>query len=159
MRATPVVSFLGCALAVLTGAAACTAPAPQEPTEAEDRRPATLEVRSGDSFTLMPGGSARIADADLTVRFLEVESDSRCPIEVDCVWAGDAVLVIETVSGSATRVRRLHTPTEMVGPGSVALNGHVLHVLVLEPAPRERESTPQEDYRATFRVDGAEPSG
>lgn len=155
VRAIP---FIGGAGAVLL-AAACTAPAPQEPVDAEDRRPATLEVRAGDPFTLMPGGSARIPASDLTIRFLEVESDSRCPVEVDCVWAGDAVLVVETVSGSGTRVRRLHTPTEMVGPGSVEVDGHVLHVLGLEPAPREGEVTPQEDYRATFMVNGAEPGG
>lgn len=41
---------------------------------------------------LMMGNQINIADVE--IRFIEVISDSRCPNDVNCVWAGEAKVVI-----------------------------------------------------------------
>lgn len=152
-------SFPGVALAALMTATGCNGPATPDPAEVDAGRLVALEVAAGEAFTLKPGTSARVPAAGLTVRFLEVESDSRCPTDAACLWAGDAVVVVEAVTEDVDRVWRLHTPTELVGPGSRELNGHVLKLVGLEPGHLAGEMTPQEDYRATFTVSRAEPRG
>ena len=156
MRGIPA-SFPGVALAALVTATGCNGPATHDPADVDDGRLVAMEVRTGEAFTLKPGTSARIPAAGLTVRFLEVESDSRCGTDVACIWSGDAVVVVEAVTADVERVWRLHTPSEIIGPRSRELNGHVLELVGLEPGHLAGEVTPQEDYRATFTVSRAEP--
>ena len=158
MRGLPA-SFPGVALAALMTTTGCNGSATHDPSGVDEGRRIAMEVAAGEAFTLKPGTSARIPAAGLTVRFVEVESDSRCPTDAACVWAGDAVVVVEAVTEDVERVWRLHTPTEMVGPGSRELNGHVVKLVGLEPGHLAGEVTPQEDYRATFTVSEAEPRG
>ncbi len=66
------------ALLVVPGLAGCTTPA--------------VTASLGEPFTLGPGQSASIPGEDLTVRFAEVVSDSRCPAGVTCIWAGEVEL-------------------------------------------------------------------
>jgi hypothetical protein len=52
--------------------------------------------------TAVPGGGA--------IRFEGVTSDSRCPGDATCIWAGDAtVRVAVSTSGGASSIYELHT--------------------------------------------------
>src|SRR6476646_1224216 len=44
----------------------------------------------GAEFNLAVGKSATISDTDYRITFNRVTEDSRCPVDVQCVWAGDA---------------------------------------------------------------------
>lgn len=44
----------------------------------------------GEAFTLAPGEMRTNKDAALTVSFMEVTEDSRCPKNTNCVWEGEA---------------------------------------------------------------------
>jgi len=50
----------------------------------------SLQTRLGEWVRLAPGQSLRLPREGLTLRFLEVPHDSRCPIGARCVWAGVA---------------------------------------------------------------------
>ena len=52
------------------------------------------EIRLGQVFTLGTAGAARYTPARFRLEFLRVTNDSRCPVGVDCVWAGDATVII-----------------------------------------------------------------
>ena len=79
-----------------------------------------------EPFTLKVGERARVDGANLYLRFLDVESDSRCPSNalILCVWEGDAAVEIEIgpLSGAAA-VDTLHTTLE---PKSVPVGDGVL---------------------------------
>ena len=63
----------------------------------------------GESFELRPGASA-ILQGGLTITFDRVESDSRCPMDALCVWAGDAIVIVSLSRAADGRVQReLHT--------------------------------------------------
>ncbi|MDD4874422.1 MAG: hypothetical protein PHE15_05560 [Dehalococcoidales bacterium] len=49
----------------------------------------TKEFQLGEEFSLSIGQTVVIADEDLQVTFTGVSGDSRCPIGVVCVWAGE----------------------------------------------------------------------
>jgi hypothetical protein len=47
----------------------------------------------GQPFELRAGATANVA-SNLTVTFVRVNSDSRCPMDALCVWAGEALITI-----------------------------------------------------------------
>jgi len=46
-------------------------------------------------FNSVLQGGEQLEFGDKSIRFIEVVSDSRCPKEVTCVWAGEAKVLIE----------------------------------------------------------------
>ncbi len=108
-------------------------------------------ARLAQEFTLAPGGSARVADVDLTVSFDRVVSDSRCPVDVTCIWEGDAVVVVTLSQPSRAQARlELHSSgrfarTARYGDLEIALVG-------LAPEPKAGSEIAQSAYRATFLV-------
>ena len=68
---------------------------PTEPTAVPLDQP--FDLRAGQS-AVVPGG--------LKVTFDRVVSDSRCPIDAICVWAGEAVIALKLSRGFAAPVER-----------------------------------------------------
>mgnify|MGYP001081213227 CR=1 FL=1 len=98
-------------------------------------------------------GQAATLDG-LTVRFVEVPTDSRCPTDVVCVWAGNAKVVLNTVVGGVERALALNTNAgSATGPGAVEVDGFRITLLGLDPAPRSEEPIPAGAYRATLELD------
>ena len=140
--------------AAAAAAAACNGAAP-DPAAPDAPVLVRADVEPGDMFTLAPGTAARIPDADLWVQFVEVTEDSRCAVDVQCVWAGDAGVVVQTVRAGIEMAWLLHTPSEQLGPRSVDVGGGwTLELTGLEPTPHSERRIAAEDYRATFRVTG-----
>ncbi len=105
-----------------------------------------------DSLELRVGGSAQLGSSALTIVFEKVESDSRCPIGVTCVWEGDGVvrLTVGEHGGSRTALT-LHTHPNAAQEATHA--GFVVRLTALVPHPtRERPSIDVKDYRARLAV-------
>lgn len=51
-------------------------------------KPAIKDIDLGEPFVLFEGQSARL-DSATQLTFDALNSDSRCPIGLDCVWAGE----------------------------------------------------------------------
>jgi hypothetical protein len=67
------------------------------------------EVQLGQVFELRAGASATLQDG-LKVTFDGVRSDSRCPMDALCVWAGDAVVAVRLSHAAGSPAEReLHT--------------------------------------------------
>lgn len=90
------------------------------------------KVADGRSFTLRPGQSVTLAD-DSRLRYVRLVNDSRCPPDVECVWAGDAIVAFEwSPAGGAPQSFELHTGKE---PRSHAIGGRRLVLKSLERGP------------------------
>ncbi len=64
-----------------------------------------IHASLGEEFTLPAGKTADITGEDLSIKFVEVISDSRCPTGVECVWAGEAKSqMLITLSGSSSEI-------------------------------------------------------
>ena len=115
------------AIAAITLAACTTAPA----SPAAD----VPRVADGTSIELTPGQSAQLADAS-RIQYLRLVSDSRCPPDVQCVWAGDAVIALRwTPTSGAAQDFELHTTLK---PKSFDAGGRSITLQALErgDAPR-----------------------
>ena len=67
------------------------------------------KVADGASFAMQPGQSVTLAD-DSHLRYLRLINDSRCPPDVQCVWAGDAIVAFEwSPPGGTAQQFELHT--------------------------------------------------
>lgn len=138
-------------LAVLAGLAmpACSSNA-EDPAD-PDSAAVVAEAPLGRTFQLHPGETARITGLGMLVFFRGVYADSRCPTDVQCVWAGDAGLRIRVaVRGGDWTPFDLHTG---IDPQTARVGGHTLTVVGLDPAPVTDRSIPNERYTVTLRVD------
>jgi hypothetical protein len=106
-------------------------------------------VRTGQAFDLGVGQTATTTD-DVRIRFDTVRSDSRCPMDVFCVRAGEAVIAITlSLPGEAAVGRELET----VPPRSQVTHSRFTVTLSeLQPYPRSDRPTQPNDYIATFVV-------
>lgn len=110
-----------------------------------------VESEAGRTFELAPGETARITGLGILVAFRGVASDSRCPTDVTCVWAGDAALRIRATMGRAEWTPfDLHTNLD---PRSATIGGHTITVVGLTPEPVSGRTIASERYRVTLRVD------
>ena len=119
----------------LLTATACSENSPSGPT------PIDQEV------VLAPGQTAEF-NSGLSVRFVSVIGDSRCPIDAVCIMGGDAIVRIHIAAGTGRGDRDLHTGN--MEP--VTFDSVQVRLVELIPYPFSGRDTPQGDYRATLRV-------
>ena len=101
----------------------------------------------GQPFDLRSGASAML-DGGLTITFDRVASDSRCPMNALCVWAGDAVVAVSISQGIGGPVpRELHTNA---AGSEMSYLAYSIKLLALAPYPRTDRQIPPGDYVATF---------
>lgn len=130
---------IGLTLAACSSAMVPTEPVVYSQSEAAD----SVRIRVGQ--TIVVGG--------IRVRFDAVESDSRCPMDVVCIWAGDAVanLVVEQNCDcrSAAFQLKLHTFLE---PKSGVAYGNRVELRALLPYPSAASSIKPDAYSAWVRI-------
>jgi len=104
----------------------------------------------GQEFTLPVGKTASIESESLSVKFVEIITDSRCPEGVECIWEGEAQCRLHfTLSGS---------PAEMViiqpGGGADARDYFIQYKIDfrLEPYPEEGVQIADSDYQLVMTV-------
>ena len=112
--------------------------------------PPQPSVPLGQPFDLRPRTSATLPDG-LTVTFDAVKSDSRCPVDVVCVQAGEAIVVLTLSKPASTQVQRELRTTP--GASEAAYLTYVVKLVTLAPSPRSTQQIRPEDYVATLTVD------
>ena len=106
-------------------------------------------VPKNEPFDLRLGETARTTD-DLLIKFDTVRSDSRCPMDVMCVRAGEAVIAVTlSTVGEIGVGRELDTTPAR---SSTAFLNFTITLTQLQPYPRSDRQTRPEDYVATFIV-------
>lgn len=94
--------------------------------------------------TLAIGEGARFGE--LTVRVLSLEEDSRCAIDVICIWAGTVKIKLETISGLGTAESVLELGK------SITTEAEEVTLTTVAPSRMESEPTALTDYRFTLEV-------
>ena len=106
-------------------------------------------VEPPPEVTLAPNQTARIAGTDVTIGFEGVREDSRCPVDVTCVWEGNAAVGLTLVQGSTRRTEILNTA---IDPRFVDVGDVRLEIVNLSPRPHTERAIAPEDYRVTLSV-------
>jgi len=116
-------------------------------------RPATPTVTptAEASVTLrLAIGQTADAAGGWTLRLDAVEDDSRCGVDVVCVWAGEAtaVLTASSAGGAASEVRIVLSPDE----GTATVDGLTLRAYDLLPEPRSDRPIDPSAYSVSIEV-------
>ena len=104
-----------------------------------------ISPRAGEQFRLKFGQTALVAEGGLVIRFSDVREDSRCPVDVLCMWAGNAQIVLE-VSHSDFVLNSTLEPRE------VSQLGYKIVLLGVDPDRKVDEEIELNDYTATLMV-------
>ncbi len=116
------------------------ASAPQAPASAE----------LGEPFTLAAGATAQVGPERIGITFDAVLSDSRCPTDVQCIRAGEAVVrVVVAVQRQAAETLELQTAPNR---DRVSASGYTLTLTRVLPEPNTKVQIKASDYRATFTL-------
>ena len=102
----------------------------------------------GTPFELKLGAIASLPDG-AKLRFDNVRSDSRCPIDVVCIRAGEAIIAVTLMRGTGNEEKELQT---VPAQSQFSYSKYVVKLTELQPYPRASQPTKPEDYIATFVV-------
>lgn len=89
----------------------------------------------------------------VTIEFLELIDDSRCPVDVNCIWAGTAKIKVKVSEGERSEVTELDLMHRSSG---FKFGEHVLRFTGLSPVPRSNVRINRNEYVATFDITKAE---
>jgi hypothetical protein len=112
-----------------------------------DGSAATLNV----PIQLAPGQSALFDAENLEVKFVGIDSDSRCPSDVACVWAGEVVVRLTVRKDGRTKELAIKSNA------SLPVEGWVVAVLDVLPPRSSSQRIAPADYRVTLKVTAPAP--
>ena len=127
--------------------AACSSNKPADITAASQNNQPTAQQELGRSFSMKIGESITVGELRLTFR--SVESDSRCPTDAVCVWAGDGEIALKIEQAEKAAVAALHTTLE---PKKTEWDGYTIALVGLAPERKANTGISTADYRAEILV-------
>ena len=98
---------------------------------------------------LAPKEQATYGPQGLSVEFVRVLEDSRCPKDTTCVWAGEVKVEVATRVGSAAAVQQ----HEIKAGESATVGAYQVMVVNVQPDKLSTREIPQEEYRVTLKVE------
>jgi hypothetical protein len=105
----------------------------------------------GQTFSLPLGQTAAVNGSDVRLTFKDVRTESRCPVDVQCVWAGEAKIGV-VISGNGrpeeTRVLGLQPADSEARAGNLRIR-----FVGLAPVPRQSDAGTSRAYVAQLVVD------
>ena len=110
---------------------------------------APVTVTPDTDFTLRVSEWAQLSGTNLTLRVDSIAGDSRCPVDVTCVWAGNAAVWLLVQDGSDATARVNVNTT--LDPRVFDYRGRRITLVALEPAPRQGQPLRQDEYRVRLR--------
>lgn len=83
------------------------------------------------------------------IKFVDLIEDSRCPIDTQCVWAGNAKIKVQLTKNGRAKTVEMNTGTE---PRTIRFEGYEIKITKLTPAPASNIRIRKDGYVATFSV-------
>lgn len=117
-----------------------------------------ISFNLNEPFTLDQGATACLIGGDFNLHFDQVSSDSRCPIGVQCVWAGRADVVLALATGVETQAVKTQSVTlasgdmSQGGAGETTFEGYTVRLENVAPPAQEGKKIEQKDYRVKLLV-------
>ena len=118
----------------------------------DDEQEVTAQL--GSSFVLQEGERAYFEEEKLFLTFLDVREDSRCPLEVECLWEGQISIEVELLpEGQSAETGLLEGFLGAGGQDSLSkrFTSYQLQIDLLTPYP-EADQPVAETKTGTFKL-------
>jgi hypothetical protein len=106
-------------------------------------------AQAQEKLTIRNGGQAVTKNGRITVKFLELIEDSRCPEDVNCVWAGIARIKVRLSKNGKSSDFELNTNQR---DKPAIFNGWSVSLTDLKPRQSTTSKYSPSAYSATFTV-------
>ena len=111
------------------------------------------QILQAGQIVLRPGDSIASEDGSIKVTFVQVTEDSRCPTNVQCVWAGQVKVLLEVTLGTEVQQYTLVTVTAFEGDvNSIEVGDYTVTLTQVDPYPVYGQATNPADYQTTLDV-------
>ena len=115
--------------------------------------PSLNEVSVDQEFVLRPGQEVAIENTRIRIVFDSVPEDTRCPKDVQCVWAGNGKVKLALKKSKKKSIPVIvNTGME---PREVEYRGYRVKLIKLSPEAKAGEMIPASEYEVTLRVSRA----
>ncbi|MCL4266829.1 MAG: hypothetical protein KJ069_26855 [Anaerolineae bacterium] len=134
---------------------AATHTAVPRPTDTAVPLPTSAPTTNLDEpFALAGDAETVVGTEGLTLHFERVLEDSRCPTQVDCVWSGQArILIVASQPGQEPVELEFNTnPTPDQTVDLLPAYGYTVQLIQLDPYPQTTDPILFADYRAQLVV-------
>lgn len=109
--------------------------------------------RLGREFTLRARQQITLPREGLRIKFVSVNEDSRCPTDVQCVWAGNAAVRLDvSIRGKGSKTLTLNTNNRSPSVDENLYRSYKLKLVDLRPYPRSNRKIAPGDYVVTLLV-------
>lgn len=109
-----------------------------------------IEARTARQIKIQVNQEKKIADSDITLKFVSVLEDSRCPVDARCIQAGNAKLQINLRKSNGER--QIFEINTNLKPQAVTFEGYEIKLTNLDPKLKTNIRLNRDDYIATFTV-------
>jgi hypothetical protein len=109
----------------------------------------TAFAQTRESFTLNLGKQKTTSKSKLKVKFVSVLEDSRCPVGVNCIWAGNAKIKVKIIGKHSSKEFEFNTN---MGPKGDIFEGWSVTIDDLTPTPHADKPLDPNSYKAEFTI-------
>ena len=109
----------------------------------------TVEAQTGERQKVRINTQKKFSKSKLSIKFVSLIEDARCPQDVQCIQAGNAKIEIEISKGNQKETFEINTN---LGPKGATFDGYAVELADLTPAPRSNIRINKNGYVATFAV-------
>ena len=108
------------------------------------------EAKTDKQIKVLVNRQKTVPGSKLTVKFVSLIEDSRCPEGVKCIQAGNAKIKVTVTSrGGESKTFELNTN---LGPKGETFEGYAINLVSLTPTPKDNIRINRNGYTATFAV-------
>ena len=112
-----------------------------------------VSVQMNNSFTLSFDKTAKVKSEKLSIRFINVPEDSRCPEGVHCIWAGQARIDLEISKGDEEpETVQLISEDGKPELAEKTFDNYLIKLLKVEPPRTTERELELKDYKITLAV-------
>ena len=111
---------------------------------------AKTKAQLNEEFRIKVGQQVTIKK--LSIKFSAVNSESRCPTGVQCIWAGNAAIAVEISKKNKKPVPATLNTNTGVQPNELDYKGYKIKLVGLNPYPKINETIDEKDYEVTLIV-------
>jgi hypothetical protein len=108
-----------------------------------------LQAQTSERASVRINKQKKLSKSKLTIKFLELVEDSRCPEGTNCVWAGNAKIKVKITSRRGTETFEINTN---MGAKGATFDGYAINLESLTPSPKVNARLNRNAYTATFSV-------
>ena len=107
------------------------------------------QAQSEQRETIKINKQKKFSQSKITIKFVSLIEDSRCPIGVNCIQAGNARIKVEISNGTNKEIFEINTT---MGVKGASFGGYAINLIELTPIPRNNVKINQNSYKAKFSI-------